>query len=152
MIGNETPGTGARKDEEMSENDGHNAVAHKIRQQMMVRDCFHDSEWFEIQCECGNIFETQGRQTKCIVCRIKNSRKKELVVTEPKKGDRIRFLKELTQDANGETPAVIFCRKGDLGTVEGKSEFTGRYSVFWDGWKHAAFYCDRNEFELVGCG
>lgn len=67
----------------------------------------------------------------------------------PKAGDRIRFLKTLTQGPTDETPPFLFARRGELGTIESVGDCREGYKVFWDGWSHASFGCDHSEFELV---
>jgi len=63
--------------------------------------------------------------------------------TRIKIGDRIKFVQEITQDANEETPAFLFARKGDEGEIiKLKGDWKGaRYSVKWDNW-NTPFYAE----------
>jgi len=64
-------------------------------------------------------------------------------------GDKIRFLKELTQDANEETPAFLFARKNEFGIIIALPKASGRYSVKWDGWIEPFYAEIDTEFEVV---
>lgn len=48
-------------------------------------------------------------------------------------GTRIKFLKDLTEGANGEHPALLFAKKGDGGEVIGHGCREGHW-VKWDKW------------------
>jgi len=67
-----------------------------------------------------------------------------------KKGDRIIFLTDITEDATGDHPDYILAKKDQFGTINEK-ENDGWYSVYWDGWKKAAFAAEINvDFKLCG--
>ena len=75
-----------------------------------------------------------------------------------KSGDRIVFLKDITENANGDHPDYIFAKKEQFGTLseQRKSDLNGAYSnewwsVYWDGWKNASFAAQVNiDFKLLG--
>lgn len=50
-------------------------------------------------------------------------------------GTRIKFIKELTSPPTEESPAFLFARKDDLGTVTGHGCWEGHW-VKWDRWHH----------------
>ena len=54
-------------------------------------------------------------------------------------GTRIRFLKTLEAGPNEDHPAIIYARKGDLGTVVDDFPCAEGHCVKWDRWSHAAF-------------
>lgn len=56
-----------------------------------------------------------------------------------KKGDRIVFLKDIEEAATGDHPDYQLAIKGQGGTIEVAGRTDGWYSVYWDGWKSAAF-------------
>ena len=62
------------------------------------------------------------------------------------KGDRIVFLKDITEVANGDHPDFQLAIKGQEGTIneKGRSETDMWYSVYWDGWKSASFLAELN--------
>ena len=64
-------------------------------------------------------------------------------------GTRIKFLIEITQDANEETPAFFLAAKGDEGII--RKHYEGNeYSVYWDGWKPASFIAEfEKEFIII---
>jgi hypothetical protein len=68
---------------------------------------------------------------------------------EIKAGDRIRFNRTLTSPPTGDHPAYIYAQAGDLGTIDRVGGCSEGYWVYWDGWKHAPFGCERKEFELI---
>ncbi len=64
-------------------------------------------------------------------------------------GTRIRFLRQLTEDACGDHPEFLLASKGELGTVVSNSGKFHRYSVIADHWPSASFGVDDGEFEAV---
>lgn len=57
-----------------------------------------------------------------------------------KAGTRIIFIKELSDGPSDESPGNLYAREGEKGWIDKKSEYTvGRYNVYWDNWKSAAF-------------
>ena len=64
-------------------------------------------------------------------------------------GTRIRFLRDIGEDACGDHPAYVLARKGKKGTVVGHSPTWG-YSVKWDAWQSAAFGATLGtDFEVI---
>lgn len=63
------------------------------------------------------------------------------------KGTKIKFLVDIVDPATGDHPAFQLAITGQLGTINEKRTDTV-YSVYWDGWSHAPFLADINEFEI----
>ena len=62
-------------------------------------------------------------------------------------GTRIRFLHDLTEDACGDHPCLLYARRGGLGTITGHGTSEG-YWVKWDDWPNA-FGASADEFEVL---
>lgn len=73
-------------------------------------------------------------------------------MSEPKPGDKIRFTKEIYQEASDDMPAGIYASRGDIGVF-------GEHSPGSESWRLAWPYCvecrgckfcvARDEFEIV---
>lgn len=53
-------------------------------------------------------------------------------------GTRIRFLRDIFEDANGDHPTFTLSKKGEQGTVTKHGQYWDHY-VTWDKWTSAAF-------------
>ena len=69
--------------------------------------------------------------------------------TNIKPGQRIRFLRTLDRGPTEDSPACIYAKKGDCGTIEKVGGCWEGFWVYWDGWKHASFGCERKDFECI---
>lgn len=68
-----------------------------------------------------------------------------------KEGDRIIFLKNIEEAANGEHPDYILAMKDQFGTLAEQRKFdidgaqsNEWWTVFWDGWERASFAAQIN--------
>jgi len=69
-----------------------------------------------------------------------------------KKGDRIIFLKDITENATGDHPEYQLAIKGQKGTINEKliPEESDWFSVYWDGWTSASFSAELNvDFKII---
>ncbi len=64
-------------------------------------------------------------------------------------GQRIKFLRTLTSNANEDGPGNHYASKGSFGTIDKIGGCWEGLWVFWDGWSQASFGCERKDFELV---
>lgn len=64
-------------------------------------------------------------------------------------GTRIRFVKDLTEDATGDHPAFIYAERNTFGVIVGYNQREG-YNVLWDGFTTNHFGAELGaEFEAV---
>lgn len=62
-------------------------------------------------------------------------------------GTRIRFLRDLIEDADGDHPALLYAKRGELGTITGHGTPEGYWAKLGS-WPNA-FGASRDEFEVA---